>query len=130
MSKKENKFIMHYDYESRKRVFRLNGRDVTVEIERLLEAHEKEIVSTKCKLFQLDMTIQQRLQNQLALTEKALELACKNSCFEDTCDYCAYKGELEITNDCPRWCETDEKFFATQTMGYFKEQAKEMMKSE
>lgn len=103
MSKKENRFIMHYDYESRKRVFRLNGRDVTVEIERLLEAHEKEIVSTKCKLFQLDMTIQQRLQNQLALTEKALELACKE--LDDAkdmlreCDKNEWAGMLDTSTD-------------------------------
>ena len=72
----------------------------------------------------------EELKDQLALTEKALELACKNSKFEDACEYCAYIGELEITKDCPRWCETDEKFFVTQAMGYFKEQAKEIMKSE
>ena len=70
------------------------------------------------------------VEHQLKVSEKALELACKNSKFEDACEYCAYIGELEITKDCPRWCETDEKFFVTQAMGYFKEQAKEMMKSE
>lgn len=70
------------------------------------------------------------LHKEIKTLNKALELACDTAQFEDTCDYCAYKGELEITNDCPRWCETDEKFFATQAMGYFKEQAKEMMKSE
>ena len=113
MSKKENRFIMHYDYESRKRVFWLNGRDVTVEIERLLEAHEKEIVSTKCKLFQLDMTIQQRLQNQLALTEKALELACN-----DLYWICAFSGKF-----------TKEEFISRK-IDYYKKQAKEMMKSE
>ena len=70
------------------------------------------------------------LHKEIKTLNKALEMACDTVQFEDTCDYCAYKGELEITNDCPRWCETDEKFFVTQTMGYFKEQAKEAMKSE
>ena len=128
MSKKENRFIMHYDYESRKRVFRLNGRDVTVEIERLLEAHEKEIVSTKCKLFQLDMTIQQRLQNQLALTEKALELACVelNKNINDKCEYCEYKeNNIDYGS-----CDCDEQFETDRTVNHFKTKAKEMMKSE
>lgn len=113
MSKKENRFIMHYDYESRKRVFRLNGRDVTVEIERLLEAHEKEIVSTKCKLFQLDMTIQQRLQNQLALTEKALELAVE---------------ELDDAKDMLRECGKKEWAGLLNTsVDYFKAKSKEIV---
>lgn len=122
MSKKENRFIMHYDYESRKRVFRLNGRDVTVEIERLLEAHEKEIVSTKCKLFQLDMTIQQRLQNQLALTEKALELACERvKYFEELQD--KEMGHFEFFG-------YDSNYDLKAIIEQYKEQAKEMMKSE
>lgn len=77
-----------------------------------------------------DATTIQDQSDLIDILNKALELACDTAQFEDTCDYCAYKGELEITNDCPRWCETDKKFFATQAMGYFKEQAKEMMKSE
>ena len=99
-------------------------------------ANKKDILLKDCEILKLRLDLQvlktelSFAKDQLALTEKALELACNNSKFEDTCDYCAYSGELEITKDCPRWCETDEKFFVTQAMYYFKEQAKEMMKSE
>ena len=90
------------------------------------------IVRTVTPVIRLNkaMELFKELEQKLEITEKALELACDTAQFEDTCDYCAYKGELEITNDCPRWCETDEKFFATQAMGYFKAKAKEMMKGE
>ena len=67
---------------------------------------------------------------RIEMLEKALELACDTAQFEDTCDYCAYQGELEITKQCPCFCETDEKCFKTQAVGYFIEKAKEMMKSE
>ena len=70
------------------------------------------------------------LKSKLKLTEKALELACNTARFEDTCDFCAYQGELEITKQCPCCCETDEKFFKTQAIGYFLSKAKEIIDNE
>ena len=59
------------------------------------------------------------LQNQLAITEKAIELACKE--ITGSCEYCSYKTRIEcpVESDC-----LDEK------INYFKTKAKEMMKSE
>lgn len=58
-------------------------------------------------------------QEQLALTEKALELACKE--ITSSCEYCSYKTRIE----CPVEANClDEK------INYFKTEAKEMMKSE
>lgn len=60
-----------------------------------------------------------RIQDQLALTEKALELACKE--IADSCEYCSYK----TLPDCPIEANClDEK------INYFKTEAKEIMKSE
>lgn len=60
-----------------------------------------------------------RTQDQLALTEKALELACKE--ITDSCEYCSYK----TMPDCPIEANClDEK------INYFKTEAKEMIKSE
>lgn len=55
------------------------------------------------------------LKDQLALTEKALELACDKLAYK----YCFQMGEDAFCGDC-KPCLID----------YFKEQAKEMMKSE
>jgi hypothetical protein len=61
----------------------------------------------------------QELKDQIALTEKALELACKE--ITDSCEYCSYK----TMPDCPIEANClDEK------INYFKTEAKEMMKSE
>ena len=59
------------------------------------------------------------LQSQLAITEKALELACEE--ITGSCEYCSYKTRIEcpVEADC-----LDEK------INYFKSKAKEMMKSE
>ena len=59
------------------------------------------------------------LQKQLAITEKALELACKE--ITGSCEYCSYKTRIEcpVEADC-----LDEK------INYFKTKAKEMIKSE
>ena len=56
--------------------------------------------------------------DKLALTEKALELACLS--MRGKCDYCKYKNE-----HCP-----PEHNCSNLAMEYFIEQAKEMMKSE
>lgn len=57
--------------------------------------------------------------DQLALTEKAFELACLS--LRGKCDYCKYKDN-EI---CP-----SDHHCSNLVMEYFLEQAKEMMKSE
>ena len=58
-------------------------------------------------------------QHQLKVSEKALELACKE--ITDSCEYCSYKTRIE----CPVEAKClDEK------LNYFKTKAKEMMKSE
>lgn len=57
---------------------------------------------------------------------KALELACNNSFFEDTCDYCIYCKEV----GCPKYCETEQGFEVKQAMNYFKQQAEKEMKDE
>lgn len=59
------------------------------------------------------------LQSQLAITEKALELACEE--ITGSCEYCSYKTRIEcpVEADC-----LDEK------INYFKTKAKEMLKSE
>lgn len=61
----------------------------------------------------------QQLKQQLTITEKALELACKE--ITGSCEYCSYKTRIEcpVEADC-----LDEK------INYFKTKAKEMMKSE
>ena len=59
------------------------------------------------------------LQKQLAITEKALELACKE--ITGSCEYCSYKTRIEcpVEADC-----LDEK------INYFKTKAKEMLENE
>ena len=59
------------------------------------------------------------LQNQLAITEKALELACEE--IAGSCEYCSYKTRIEcpVEADC-----LDEK------INYFKTKAKEMLENE
>ena len=59
------------------------------------------------------------LKQQLAITEKALELACRE--ITGSCEYCSYKTRIEcpVEADC-----LDEK------INYFKTKAKEMLGSE
>ncbi len=59
------------------------------------------------------------LQNQLAITEKALEFACGE--ITGSCEYCSYKTMIE----CPIEANClDEK------INYFKTKAKEMLENE
>ena len=59
------------------------------------------------------------LQKQLAITEKALELACKE--ITGSCEYCSYKTMIE----CPIEANClDEK------INYFKTKAQEMLENE
>lgn len=59
------------------------------------------------------------LQKQIAITEKALELACKE--ITGSCEYCSYKTRIEcpVEADC-----LDEK------INYFKTKAKEILENE
>ena len=59
------------------------------------------------------------LQSQLTITEKALELACKE--ITGSCEYCSYKTRIEcpVEADC-----LDEK------INYFKTKAKDMLENE
>ena len=119
--KKENELTVEYNELKRRNEYRLNGVDVTETMELIKARWEKEIVETKCKLFQLDMSIQKRLQDQLALTEKALELACNKieHIFESD-----YSTAWFYAEDNKTIIERD-KF-----EDYFKTKSKEMMKSE
>ena len=65
------------------------------------------------------MSIQKELQDQLALTEKALELACKEL-RDISCMQCNSCNRLEMCN----------YVLSTYPSSYFIEEAKEMMKSE
>ena len=60
-----------------------------------------------------------QLKQQLCITEKALELACRE--ITGSCEYCSYKTRIEcpVEADC-----LDEK------INYFKSQAKEMLENE
>ena len=113
--KKDNTITVFYDEVTRKNIYRLNGIDVTDTIEMLKDKWERQILDTRCRLFQLDMTDQQRLQDQLALTEKALELACE----------CFYNNFVKIIEP---YCECCTSPIAMKE--HFKTKAKEMMKSE
>ena len=62
--------------------------------------------------------------------EKALELACGSSNFEETCDVCEYKQYIKTEQGCPCYCECEQNFMRDQAINYFKEKAKEMLKNE
>lgn len=65
------------------------------------------------------------LELKLALTEKALELACEELYDSDSisiCSYCPYDIQDECADECPQNTKVLEK--------YFKTKAKESMKSE
>ena len=65
------------------------------------------------------MEIISNKDQQLTITEKALELACRE--ITGSCEYCSYKTRIEcpVEADC-----LDEK------INYFKTKAKEMLESE
>lgn len=66
-----------------------------------------------------------RLKDQLALTEKALELACEELYDSDSisiCAYCPYGIQDECADECPQSTKILEN--------YFKTKAKEILKSE
>lgn len=75
--KKDNTITVFYDEVTRKDIYRLNGIDVTDTIEMLKDKWERQILDTRCRLFQLDMTVQQRLQDQI--TDLQAKLAEKEN---------------------------------------------------
>ena len=90
--------------------------------------HSEEVINVVCcgvcedkiERYKLsDVEIISNKDQQLAITEKALELACRE--ITGSCAYCSYKTMIE----CPIEANClDEK------INYFKTKAKEMMKSE
>ena len=90
--------------------------------------HSEEVVNVVCcgvcedkiERYKLsDVEIISNKDQQLAITEKALELACKE--ITGSCEYCSYKTRIEcpVEADC-----LDEK------INYFKTKAKEMLENE
>jgi hypothetical protein len=65
------------------------------------------------------------VQDQLALTEKALELACEELYDSDSISVCSYCPH-NLYAECPDICPNDIHILTN----YFKTKAKEMMKSE
>ena len=78
------------------------------------------------ELFEAECGINEQLIEENKLLAKALELACNNSSFEDTCDYCSYCKEV----GCPKYCETEQGFEVKQAMNYFKQQAEKELRDE
>lgn len=113
--KKDNTITVFYDEVTQRDIYRLNGVDVTDTIEMLKDKWERQILDTRCRLFQLDMSIQQRLQKQLAITEKALELASET--IKQMCGKPLWIGGNMLPPE-PK----DSK--------YFKDIAKEMLENE
>lgn len=90
--------------------------------------HSEEVVNVVCcgvcedkiERYKLsDVEIISNKDQQLTITEKALELACRE--ITGSCEYCSYKTRIEcpVEADC-----LDEK------INYFKTKAKEMLESE
>ena len=90
--------------------------------------HSEEVINVVCcgvcedkiERYKLsDVEIISNKDQQLAITEKALELACKE--ITGSCEYCSYKTRIEcpVEADC-----LDEK------INYFKTKAKEMLENE
>lgn len=79
----------------------------------------KDFISTFMLAPHEEQTLIRELKQQLAVTEKALELACEE--ITGSCKYCSYKTMIEcpIEADC-----LDEK------INYFKSKAKEMLGNE
>jgi hypothetical protein len=79
---------------------------------------------TVCALLNDNEEKYDKLAEKFVIVSKALELACKNSAFEDTCDYCEYKS---YGHECPCYCESEQDFDKTQAIRYFTNKAKEII---
>ena len=79
----------------------------------------KDFISTFMLTPHEEQTLIRELKQQLAVTEKALELACEE--LTGSCAYCSYKTKIEcpVEADC-----LDEK------INYFKTKAKEILENE
>ena len=104
--------LAEYVYDLEQRILHYDERYIKLwnEIETLRECVSKE--------FDQDQQITD-LQKQLAVTKKALELACEE--ITGSCEYCSYKTMIEcpVEADC-----LDEK------INHFKTKAKEMLENE
>ena len=69
------------------------------------------------------------LHKDIKILDKALELACGNSNFQQTCDFCEYR-EYSGSGECPCYCETEQGFEHRQAINYFKQQAEREVKNE
>lgn len=70
---KQNILKSYYDEDQQKTIYTLNGADVTDAVENLAKIIEKTIVETKCKLFQLDMSVHGVKDQKIAELEKKLK---------------------------------------------------------
>ena len=127
MRKKDKKITVFYDEVTRKDIYRLNGVDVTDTIEMLKDKWERQILDTRCRLFQLDMTVQQRLQEQVAdleakLAEKEKEidnlhnrLNSKQKFYEMSLEK-DYKEYLSHLVKLEKQCDKDKISFAVEQL--------------
>ena len=101
---------------SKKRINDLIHKGLEYEKEHNIKQPEKE-------------TIRVLKDRKKEILEKALELACKSSHFENTCDFCEYK-EYAGSGECPCYCETEQGFEYRQAVNYFKQKAEQEVKNE
>lgn len=87
----------------------------TYKLEKLLNQQDKELSKLRANYQQVKEENSQ-LKQQLAITEKALELACEE--ITGSCEYCSYKTRIE----CP--VEAD---CLNEKINYFKYKAKEII---
>ena len=82
---------------------------------------------TVCALLNDNEDKYDKLAEKFVIVSKALELACKNSAFEDTCDYCEYKDYIHTEYGCPCSCEKEQGFDKIQAIRHFTNKAKEII---
>ena len=70
---KQNIIKSYYDEDQQKTIYTLNGADVTDAVENLAKIIEETIIETKCKLFQLDMSVHEVKDQKIAELEKKLK---------------------------------------------------------
>lgn len=69
---KQNILKSYYDEVQQKTRYMLNGVDVTDTIENLAKIIEETLIETKCRLFQLDMSVHEVKDKKIAELEKKL----------------------------------------------------------
>jgi len=108
-----NSYKLSYNV-SKKRINDLIHKGLEYEKEHNIAQPEKE-------------TIRTLKDHRIKVLERALELACSNSNFQQTCDFCEYR-EYSGSGDCPCYCETEQGFEQRQAINYFKQQAEREVK--